>query len=348
MTHYLPKRYARSLLRLLPAAEVDEFLLSKGWNSEQLAGQGQLPVEDYGRLFMGIIHHIQPLLHGEQASRFSQISNYGLIYRAMVQTKTLREAIGICDAFMARLLPESNGCPLTCEEDVAHWHFDMSIDVNDDDWSVDTFSTKQFHWGPSLMGRAVFMWVWHRFACWLVGSYIELDRVELIDKAPAKPEHYTQLFDCAVHYNQSSCSLYFPERYLDYPIVQSVERVDNMQATFPAELFNVDQRSLSDTARIRTMIGSDFSRPMPSAEEIAERMHISIATLHRHLQREKTSVQRIKSEARHQAALDYLSRVELSIGEITDLLGYSDISAFCRAFKKWTGKTPADFRASDQ
>ena len=197
-------------------------------------------------------------------------------------------------------------------------------------------------------GHANSLWIWHRLVSWLVGCFIEISKVDLVDKRPSHPDRYHALFNCPLHFGQSQCCVSFPQRYLDYPIVRSTEQVDEMLDRFPEEMFTVGTQGLSTSSRIRAMIGGDLSRSFPTIEEIAERLNVSVPTLHRHLQKENTRYQKIKDDCRLQAALDYLRRDNLQVGEISRLLGYSDTSTFYRAFRKWTGMTPSEFRSSEQ
>ena len=83
----------------------------------------------------------------------------------------------------------------------------------------------------------------------------------------------------------------------------------------------------------------------PAIESVARRLAVSVRTLQRRLTAQKTTFSAVVDEARRTRALEHLARPELSIGEIAFLLGYSEPSAFSRAFRRWTGVYPADHRA---
>jgi AraC-like DNA-binding protein len=100
---------------------------------------------------------------------------------------------------------------------------------------------------------------------------------------------------------------------------------------------------MSDRVRgIATLLLRDGE---PSASTTASRMKMSVRTLNRALAAEGTSYRAILDQLRHELACRHLVDSRLSICEIAFLLGFSDMSAFYRAFKRWTGRTPAEFRA---
>nr|MBA3542504.1 helix-turn-helix transcriptional regulator [Deltaproteobacteria bacterium] len=74
-------------------------------------------------------------------------------------------------------------------------------------------------------------------------------------------------------------------------------------------------------------------------------LHLSTRTLKRRLAEHATTFSTIVEEVRRQRALLLLDNRELSIGEIATRLGYTELPNFTRAFRKWTGMTPAAYRA---
>ena len=74
------------------------------------------------------------------------------------------------------------------------------------------------------------------------------------------------------------------------------------------------------------------------------KLNMTPQTLRRRLKEANTSYQEIKDAIRKDASVYYLSKPDLSIDEIALLMGFSEASSFHRAFKKWTGKTPSNFR----
>jgi AraC-like DNA-binding protein len=83
---------------------------------------------------------------------------------------------------------------------------------------------------------------------------------------------------------------------------------------------------------------------LPRAEQMAEQLHLSTRTLHRRLVDAGTSYQAIIDRIRERLAIEFLERTDLSVDEIAERSGFSDVSNFRKAFKKWTGQTPAYFR----
>ena len=80
-------------------------------------------------------------------------------------------------------------------------------------------------------------------------------------------------------------------------------------------------------------------------DAVASRLAMSNRTLHRRLQGEDTTFQRVLNSTREALARHYLSDPRLTAGEISFLLGYEEPSSFYRAFHSWTGDTPERVRA---
>ena len=83
---------------------------------------------------------------------------------------------------------------------------------------------------------------------------------------------------------------------------------------------------------------------MPSFEGLTVLLNMSARTLRRRLDKEGTSYQRIKDNARRDVAIAMLSRDRLTVSEVAEQVGFSDPSAFHRSFKKWTGESPGSYR----
>lgn len=95
--------------------------------------------------------------------------------------------------------------------------------------------------------------------------------------------------------------------------------------------------------RVRELIARDEGTR--SLEEVARRLHLSPRTLKRRLADAGTSFSVVLESVRHQRALLLLENRRLGLAEVAGRLGYSDVANFTRAFRKWTGQTPAAYRS---
>ena len=83
-----------------------------------------------------------------------------------------------------------------------------------------------------------------------------------------------------------------------------------------------------------------------SQEAVARSLHCSVSSLQRQLKAEGASYRRILDETRYALAQQLVRERRYSLSQIAYLLGFSDQANFSRAFKRWTGDTPTDFRES--
>lgn len=82
----------------------------------------------------------------------------------------------------------------------------------------------------------------------------------------------------------------------------------------------------------------------PSLEEIAERLHVTSRTLRRKLQSEGTSYASMLASVRKMLAIEYLRTTRMKTEEIAETLGFADVANFRHAFRKWTDRSPSDYR----
>ena len=98
------------------------------------------------------------------------------------------------------------------------------------------------------------------------------------------------------------------------------------------------------SARVRGVIGYDLTRELPTAAEVAAGLGLSVSSLRRHLIAEGTSYREIKDDCRKTVALRALASPEMSVEDVAYASGFEDSGAFFRAFRKWTGTTPSEYR----
>ncbi|MCZ0978911.1 helix-turn-helix transcriptional regulator [Streptomyces diastatochromogenes] len=103
------------------------------------------------------------------------------------------------------------------------------------------------------------------------------------------------------------------------------------------------------TGRVRHLIGRALpAGPVPTPEQLADRLSVSPQTLRRQLAAEGTTYQRLRDQVRRDHALAELAGGRVSIERLSRELGFSEPSAFHRAFRRWTGETPRSYQTRGQ
>ena len=97
--------------------------------------------------------------------------------------------------------------------------------------------------------------------------------------------------------------------------------------------------------QVSILVARELSNGVPTIDWVSEKLIMTKRTLQRRLTDRGIGFSEIVDDVRHNMALQYVEKSEISLTEISFLLGYSHLSAFCRSFKRWTGTTPQKVRA---
>ncbi len=187
--------------------------------------------------------------------------------------------------------------------------------------------------------------MWLRFSGWLIDQCIDVTSATCAGPKPKFMAGIRHFFPCPVVYGAAVNSVSFSVRHLDAELVRNESDLMEFLKLAPYYMVIEPQTSaLSITHRIRGILGDDFRQEMPSFEELTTLLNMSARTLRRRLEKEGTSYQRIKDNARRDRAISMLSRDHLTVSEVAEQVGFSDPSAFHRSFKKWTGQSPGSYR----
>ena len=175
------------------------------------------------------------------------------------------------------------------------------------------------------------------------GAHFKPVRIHLQRTQPSRPAPYEAFFNCALHFGSDETMLVLDKAIADSPL-----------ASFDASLSNLLDQQIADyLARIDkqdilSQVKSVIFQQLPSGdvlvEDVAVKLHLSVRTLKRKLQMENTSFKSLLAETRRELGERYIRDNNLSLTEISYLLGFSESSSFTRAFKNWTGVSPLKHR----
>lgn len=169
-------------------------------------------------------------------------------------------------------------------------------------------------------------------------------RLELIRPEPARGDGpFRDYFACPVRFGCEQIRFFFDLDTMCTPLPgASRELAQHHDQIVRSYLEKLDRDDIVN--RVRTQIVRGLGAERFSRDDIARHLHVSTSTLQAKLARRGTSFQALLDGTRHELALGYMGQSRLSITEIAFMLGFSDLSNFIRAFKRWTGKSPTEFK----
>lgn len=160
---------------------------------------------------------------------------------------------------------------------------------------------------------------------------------------PDNKAAFQAFFGCELEFNANENETVLDAAVLnvDLPSANSeLARVNDELLNEYLQRLQNETISLKVRKAILELLGSEGL----SQDSVAERLHMSARNLHRKLAEEGHSFKELLDSTRQELALRYLKMANISIGELTYSLGFVDQSSFSRAFKRWTGMTPSEYR----
>ncbi|MER5807628.1 AraC family transcriptional regulator [Streptomyces sp. NPDC002033] len=188
--------------------------------------------------------------------------------------------------------------------------------------------------------------IWHRLSSWLIGRRIPLLQASFAYPPPPHADEYATLFGCPVRFGAELTGAVFDAHWLAAPLVRDEGELDAMLRRAPFDLLSRPEYGTTVAQQVRRSLTQRLreSPRLPELGEVAARLAVSPATLRRRLREEGTSFQQLKDHVRRDAAIAGLAESGEPIAELAARLGFSEDTAFHRAFRRWTGTTPGAYR----
>jgi AraC-like DNA-binding protein len=168
-------------------------------------------------------------------------------------------------------------------------------------------------------------------------------RASLPYAVPVHSALYKQYLDCECSFGMAAAELAYRRSILEMhpPMANRLTSV-LLQEICDRLLGEVKTASSVSGEVYQLMMGTPGHAPTMS--DVAKRLHLTVRTLHRHLEAEGTSFAVIAVDVRSSLATEYLRTTKLGVEDISVLLGFRDPANFRHAFRRWTGSTPSKFR----
>ena len=344
-SNLVPVKLAQLVLRVVEAQgfDIPEFLASCQLSFNPLEQDSSHPThitaDEYNRLYKRIIWLLQDECFGLHLKAKVPSGTFRMMCLCIIHCKNLGDAIQRVDEFthFCRNLagvPALQFTPLS--------YLDDGSVINHIPSANDSYLAEK----QTIVAMAASMHMWRRFCSWLIGKPLDILDVSFMGNEPQKLPILQDVFRCPLKFNQTTNGFRFAEHYLQAPIIHNEDSLNEFLKSAPYQLSVSSADETSIQTKMRAIVGNDFSQDFPSVEDISCKLNMSVRTLRRRLKAEQTTYQQFKDQTRLDAAKTFLNRPGLKINAVSALMGFDEPSAFHRAFKKWIGMTPGEYRQS--
>jgi AraC-like DNA-binding protein len=171
------------------------------------------------------------------------------------------------------------------------------------------------------------------------------DAVAFEHARPGDARELARVFGCPVAFGAAAGELRFDRSILHLPHRRADSRLLDILTRYADGLLRTMPNGGDLVAAVSASIARQLATRMPSLASTAAAVHLPVRTLQRRLAATGTAFSALVDEVRREIALKYIGDARLSIGEIGYLVHFSEPANFSRAFKRWMGEAPAEYRA---
>jgi AraC-like DNA-binding protein len=168
--------------------------------------------------------------------------------------------------------------------------------------------------------------------------------VRFAHRAPRDWREHERFFGAPVRFATGENALVLPAALLELPCRRTDPSLLSVLDRYAADRLGAPAAA-TFAGRAGAVLFDELQAGHVTAHRLAARLAVSVRTLHRSLAAEGTSYRQLLDQQRLDIAERHLMDDRVSVAEVAFLVGFSELSAFHRAFKRWTGRTPAAFRA---
>jgi len=306
-------------------------LQAVGLAPEALAArQARVPIASYVTLYNTVVSE----LGDEGFALFSQplrAGTFEFLCRGMLGSADLGEALERASRFLRLVLPDLR---LSIARDGAVARLEIAEFRRLRPGTNDPCRVFAFEWLLRLL---------HGVSCWLVARPLTLAQVRFPFARPEHADDYALIYTELSTFGAKTLVATLDAGALELPVRRSAADLAAFLEGAPGKITMLYRRDREMARAVRELL----SKSLPSAPDLADtarELRLSTRTLHRRLEEEGTTFREIKDGLRREIALARLEKGGDSVADIAAALGYSEPSAFFRAFQGWTGLAPSAYR----
>lgn len=322
----VPLTFLRVLASYLQAQGVAPHeLIPERYKLDDMPHLGRMPAQDYCLLLLRVAEHLQDPLLGLHLGQAVQPAQLGALGYVLLACENLGAALMRIQRYH-RLVHDINP--------IEHALVDGQLELR---WGIT-------HGKPGALFDETGITSIVQFGRDLCGQRLPLTAVDFVNPPPDDLRPYTRYFGCTVRFAQPLTRLVIPLETLATPLRRPdptllklmEEQVDAAMAQLPqsGDLGDMTKRVVAHMA----------PQGMPELEQVAHELRLSPRVYYRRLAEQGLNFRDLREAALQQLAELHLRDERLTLAEVSTLLGYSEQSAFTRAFKRWTGVSPLQWR----